>query len=194
MRFTSNLALPVTLSLSISFAALANTSPESPNFDYLQYGYTQFDDSDNKLDGYHIKGSYSFSDGVFVRGRYQDVSDNIDNISFDVDMTTLAIGYNFPVSKNISYYAAASYEQIDEGTDSGNNDGFGAYLGAKNLISPQVELYGELNYININDLDKSEIGYEFGAQYYFNYQWSVGVNYRKFDDVSLINAGLRLSF
>jgi hypothetical protein len=199
MRFKSNLALAITLSLFVSSGVFAHKSPEphkTPNFDYLQAGYAQFDIGFMKLDGYHVEGSFSVNENIFVRGRYLNTSKDIDNISNELDMTTVSIGYKLPVNKNTSYYAAISYEEISlgGGSDNESNDGYGASLGSKSFINPQVELYGELNYIKIDDLNLSEIGYEFGAQYYLNNHWSVGANYRKFDDTSLVNAGFRFSF
>lgn len=199
MRFKSILAASAILSLSVSFSSMAHKSSDAhpaPNFDYVQAGFTQLGDGEDKLDGFHVEGSYSLSDTVFVRGEYQDASDTIMGVDFNVDITSLAVGHKASVNPNTSYYMAVSYEELGASADgfSNSEDGFGAYVGVKSFLNPKVELYGELSYLNIHDADISEIGYELGGHYYFTKKWSTGLSYRKIDDLSLVNLGLRYSF
>lgn len=191
MRLKTLLSLSAILSLSLSFGAMA----QSPTFDYVQAGYTQVD-VDEKMDGFHIEGSYSLTNHVFVRGEYQEASETFYTTRFDVDLTSLALGYQAAINDQTSYYAALSFEAMDAQAGPLKNDanGFGAYVGAKHFISPDVELFGELSYINIHDADISNVSYELGGQYHFDDAWSAGVSYRKLDDTALVNAGVRYAF
>ena len=78
------------------------------------------------------------------------------------------------------------------GFGSEDEDGFGATIGMRGMVSDQVELFGTLSYVDLGDDDGTAIGG--GALYSFTDTFALGANVEFDDDVTIYGVSARLYF
>ncbi len=175
--------------------AFANTAPV---WDYASIGIERADIEGDNLTGFVIEGSKALTDNFFIMGEYSSVSDDIMGVDVDLNWTRLGGGVYSSVSSNTDAYLQLSYENLEVvGSDgdfsvSSDQDGFGASVGIRSQISPNLELYGSVGYFEFDDED--DTGVELGFQYATSDTLSIGAEYMTMEDYDSVNLTLRLAF
>lgn len=172
----------------------ANASAEF-DYDFFEFTYAdiEFDDIDVDGDALGIGGSYELNDDVFVFGSYQDA-----DLDFGVDATTfgVGIGYHTPLSEAVDLVANVSYQWVEidvPGFGDEDEDGFGLGIGMRFAATPEVELSGGINYVDLGD-GGDDTSLSVGALYDFTDAFTAGIGGNFGDDVSSIAATARLYF
>jgi len=180
---TSKIALLVTASFLCAPAVFA----ASPNFNYVEGGYTKldFDNVNFEPDGFKVSGSASVSNNLFLNGSYTDASDGV-----DYNHLSLGLGYRVAAASNTDVYGIVSYEEMELGNF--DNNGYGLTAGVRSFITPNIELDGGLSYIDIDKNDETYLN--LGASYYITHVAAVNVAYRTSDDSDMITLSGRYSF
>ncbi|WP_067014064.1 porin family protein [Marinomonas spartinae] len=190
--------LTTALLASISSAYAA----DAPQWNQLSIGYVngtleQSGSSDIDLNGAAISGSILLNDSVFLAGRFESTSGDINisnrNVDVDVRRGEFGLGYRYGVTSTTDVYAKLSgiYYEVEAslGNISAKEDTNGGQLeaGIRSMITPNVELGASAAYIKYSDVDDGEDDNDKNlnifAAYHFNDKWSAGLGYSKMDDV-----------
>ena len=171
-------------------ALSASASAEDFDYTFLTagYGIVNFDAANADGDGFNLGGSYAINSDYHVFGRYQGVG-----LDFGVDATTFGAGfaYNRGLSDQVDFIASISYEYVEVGTADDSGLGFG--LGLRFAASDVLEVNAGIKIINLND-SGSDTGFQLGALYDINEQFSLGVSGDWTDDVSTYSLVGRMYF
>lgn len=189
-------------SIAIMAALLAPTAAlaDTPAWNIVEAGYAQVDvdDLDSNLSGFNVRGSFLIGDNVIVSALHTSVSDEIDGVDVDLSQTSAGLGYRYGLTNSTDVYGLVTYESADaefsyQGNSiEGDGNGFGLTLGLRSRITANLELDGNIGYIDLEDEDETTVNV--GAYYYFTQHFAIGVNYRTIDDLSIAGAGLRYAF
>lgn len=159
----------------------------------LRYSYIElrFADADeNSGDGLQLKGSFDLDNNWIIVGE-------INSLEFGggVDETTIQIGggYVFRNYDNMDLIATASFVDAKVDTFFGDLDdtGFALSAGARGMVTPQLEIRGFVNYIDVN---QSDTFFEIAGDYYFSPRFSAGISIEFAGDNDLISVGGRWYF
>ncbi|MFQ3235994.1 MAG: opacity protein-like surface antigen [Paraglaciecola sp.] len=180
---TSTVALLVAASLLVTPAAFA----ASPDFNYVEGGYTKldFDNSNFKPDGFKVSGSASVSHNLYLNAAYTDASDGV-----DYNHLSLGLGYRLSAASNTDVYGMASYEEVERGNFDDN--GYGLTAGVRSFITRNIELDGGLSYIDIDKNDETYLN--LAVSYSITPRAAVNLAYRTSDDTDMITLSGRYSF
>ena len=183
---------------SIILAALLLASSyagaQSVSYDYLELGYQSVDiDNGPSGNGWSLGGSFSFAERWYGFANFSNADFN-----FGIDLEQLAVGagYHLPLSKATDFFAELAYIDASAGAngfDSADDNGFGASIGARGMLTPKFELQGTISYV---DLGGGADGTALGAEgwYHFNPQFAGGVTTAFGDDANTIGLALRWNF
>lgn len=165
-----------------SFSAMANT----PDWRYVEGGFISYD-TDGRVDpdGVFAAGKYLLNPNIYLNGELGWAE------SGNVDFTNLTIGggYRYPVNKTTDVYAGANFERVD--SDYYDDNGYSLVTGVRSMVLPELEVTGELGYVDINDGD---ITLKAGAYYYLNNQFALGASYEFMDDSDVLQLTARYAF
>jgi Outer membrane protein beta-barrel domain len=185
-RFVSFLLL-----MGLASAAAA----DGLNYTYAEVGYGRIniDNPDVDGDAFGIGGSFALTDEFHLFGSYSTA-----NLDFDVDYTQfdLGFGFNAPISDTIDVVATLSYVDVEVGASgfgSADDNGYGVGVGLRGLVSPQLELFGGVEYVDLND-SGSDTSLGAGLRYNFNEIFSMGLSGAWGDDVSTYTLSGRANF
>ena len=190
------LALIVALMISPAFAG-------DLNYNYIQGGFQTLDlDDDSGLvdddgSGFAIRGSVEIAPSWYLFGSYGSAdldSAFLDDIDFDE--LTIGGGYYASLSQRADVFAELAYVSVEvdaAGLGSEDDNGFGARVGVRGMVSDRVELLGAVRHV---DLDAAGDGtsLEGEAWYAFTEQFSLGVSGSFGDDVTVLGINGRLYF
>lgn len=183
MRKVISLLAGLTLSAT-SFITLA----DSPEWRYVEGGYTKMDFDDNESfepDGFVVSSKYLLNSNIYLNGEYS----NFEEGSFDFDMLTLGAGYRLPINNTTDAYFGANFERIDGDFD--DETGYSVNAGLRSMVTEQVELLGEVGYYDVEDGDTT---FKVGANYYITPQWAIGASYKLIDELDIMQVTARYSF
>lgn len=185
--------------LTVSLLALVLASPAfagglSYNFIEGQYQKVEFDEGsiDVDGDGFGIGGSFELNENVFVLASYASA-----DFDFGIDLNQLAIGagYAVEISETADFFATLSFIRAEveaSGFGSLDDDGFGATIGVRGMVSERVELFGTLSYVDLGDDDSTAIGG--GALYNVTDIFALGANVEFDEDVTSYGVIARIYF
>lgn len=180
-----NIKIPLLVAAAMTCAPAVFAA--SPDFSFVEAGYTQLD-FDNKRfepDGFKIAGSASVSNNLFLTGAYTDTSDGR-----DYNALSLGLGYRVAAASNTDVYGILSYEELEQGA--ADDNGYGLTAGIRSFVSRNLELDGGLSYI---DVDKDDETYLYiGASYYITPEAALNLAYRTSDDTDMLTLSGRYSF
>ncbi|WP_421132896.1 outer membrane beta-barrel protein [Alteromonas sp. A079] len=178
------ITLLAVLTATSSFSVLA----DSPNWRYVEGGYTKIDFDNNESfepDGLTVNSKYLLNNNWFLNGEYSFFEEG----NFDFDMLTVGAGYRLPVNATTDAYFGANLERVDGDVE--DDTGYSINAGLRSMITDQVELAGEVGYY---DIDEGEATIKVGANYYITPQWAVGASYEMIDDLDIMQVTARYAF
>jgi hypothetical protein len=185
------------LCLSMATAA-AQTNAKAPpveiSYGYLQGGYQEVSlDNGPDGDGFGIGGSFEFSDSVYAFASYGTAS-----FDFGVDLDELAIGagYHTRITGSTDVFAALAYIVADADSNafgSLDENGFGATIGVRGMLSPKLELAASIGYVDLgNGADGTSLG---GAAWYsLGSKLALGINADFAENGESFGVGVRWYF
>ena len=131
--------------------------------------------------GFGIKGWGKVANQFLLTGEYQTAELEVGSVDFDLDQLRVGGGFLLPMDNNITLFARAEFVQIDiEGDEA---DGFGIHVGGIVTVSPQVNVYGSLGMLDLeDDSNNSDDGLEFliGGEFMFAPNLGAFIEYRDF--------------
>lgn len=177
--------------LGVSGAGFAQTF----DYNYVEgyYGTIDFDDLGVDGDGFGIGGSFAVSERFHVFGEYQkaDLDFGVDVSQFD-----LGVGFNTPISDVVDVVARLAYvsAEVDvSGLGSADEDGYGAGVGLRGMVTPQFELNGDITYVDLGS-GSGDTSFGAGFLYHFSDAFAAGLSGDWDDDASMYQLTGRMSF
>lgn len=184
-------ALILLVGLLAQSVALAQSNLQQRTDLSYNYAELRFVDVDtNGGDGIAFNGSFDLQNNWLIVG-------GITSIDFDnnVDATWLELGagYVWPVSEDFDLVSTLRFVSGDLDTPFGGSDdnGFALSSGVRGLLTPQFEVRGSVNHIN---LDNSDTYLEIAGDYYITPQVSAGLSLEFAGDSDAITIGARWFF
>ena len=186
-------------SLGIALLLLAGpalAADISYNYIQLDYGFVELEDVLPGVsvdgDGPGVSGSVEIGENWFIGAGYQKV-----DFDYDVEFEQIAAGLGFhtPIAANTDFFATLSYVQVDASGAGGSasENGYGATIGVRGMVSESLELDGTLGYVDLGD---GADGTSFGAAAIYNFTkvFSLGVSVGFEEDATSYGAGVRFYF
>lgn len=176
------LALATSLFLALGTAQAS----EAPKWDFVDASYLSTKIEGERLNGLGLSASKLINENVFALGSYSYQTWSEGDQEIDLSSFTAGVGYRHAVAENtdvfgtIEYVYAnvdVAYDDKSGGSDSEN--GYGAKLGVRSMLTNEIEVQGVVNYVN---LDGSDTSYTVKGLYHINTQFSVGAGFTKADD------------
>lgn len=184
--------LLVTSLLLLAFPAFAGDI----SYNYVQIGYQKIDIDDPGIgfdvdgDGFGVAGSFEIGESWFIGAGYSQA-----DFDFGIDLDELAVGvgWHTVMSNNSDFYALLQYVRAEasaSGFPSVDEDGIGAQIGVRGMVTDNVEIGGSIGYVDLGDAGD---GTSFGAnvQYYFTESFAVGLLLGFDEDATSYGAGVR---
>ncbi|MDJ0910243.1 MAG: hypothetical protein QNI99_13680 [Woeseiaceae bacterium] len=181
----------------ISLVALAGPAlADGIDYNYIEAGYYELDLDDSIIDvdgdGINIIGSFEVGESMFVRAEYATA-----DLDFGVDLDELYIGLGVhtPIGNNADFFGIINYVSLEASAFglSEDDDGFGATVGVRSMVTDTVELAGQIEYIDLSD-SGDDTSFGGSAWYYFSDNFSVGLTADFSDDITRYGLGARLFF
>lgn len=147
---------PLLLAAALLPAAAATAKPLS--YDYIEGQLISSDIEDEDGTGLGIGGSFLLQPSLFLTGSYETVG--YDSADFDVMM--VGIGGRTPLSLSspvkLDLYGSFGLENLtidfdNRFADDYDDSGFGLRGGLRAALSPQLELVGELRFVDYGDIE-----------------------------------------
>lgn len=170
---------------------------EGPSYNFVQAGYQSVDldvggGFDVDGDGWGVGGSVEFGESFFGFAAYSDIG-----FDFSVDLSQLqvGVGWHTGISDSTDFVARAGYVEAEvdaPGFGSFDDSGYLVAIGVRSNITPLIELFGEVAYVDFGDDDNTSVG----GGVYFNLTetFAIGVGASTDDDATAYGANLRLYF
>ena len=164
----------------------------------LSYSYAElrFVDVDTGGgDGIRFNGSFELENNWLIVGGLTslDFNNNVDSTTVE-----LGAGYVWHYSEDFDLVSSLRFVQTDIDTPGGNFDdnGFAFSAGARGLLTPQFEIRGSVNHINVIqiNLDNRDTYLELAGDYYFTEQFSAGLSLEFAGDTNAFTIGARWFF
>ncbi len=181
-------------------AALAGAPAmaDGPSYNFLTAGFQEVDFDDDVLseidgDGWTAGGSVEISDNLHVFAGYGSAE-----FDFDVELTEWAVGIGLhtPISNTTDFVAEIAYVEAEaEALGLGfEEDGYGASIGLRSMLTEQLELAGSFNYVDFGDDAGDDTSLDAAMWYSLTPQFALGISAGFDDDVTTYGAGFRLYF
>ena len=171
-----------------AFAQTTGAAQPDLSYTYAELRFVDFDD--NGGDGLRINGSFDLGNNWIILGGLTTVDFNS---NVDGDIFEIGGGYVWSYTPDWDLIGTARFVSADIDTPGGSADesGFALSGGARGFLTPEFEMRGSVNYI---DLDDSDTYLELAGDYYFTRQFSAGVSVELAGDSDLFSVGVRWFF
>lgn len=177
--------------LLVQGVAVAQTGQQQRaalNYNYAELRFVDVDE--NGGDGFRFNGSFDLqNDWLIVGGLTSlDFNNNVDSTLLE-----LGAGYVWHYSEDFDLVSTLRLVRADFDTPGGDSDdnGFALSAGARGLLTPEFEIRGSVNHIN---LDNSDTYLELAGDYHFNRQFSAGLSLEFAGDSDVFTIGARWFF
>lgn len=184
--------LLVLAALSIHATSAAQSSQQPPQSD-LSYSYAElrFVDVDTSGgDGFRLAGSYELDGPWILVGAFTALDFNN-----NVDSTLLELGggyvWNYSADFDLVSTLRLVRAEVDFPGGDADDTGFAFSAGARGKLTPQFEVRGSVNHIN---LDNSDTYLEIAGDYYFSERLAAGVSLDFAGDTDSFTLGARWFF
>jgi opacity protein-like surface antigen len=206
------------LSLCVAALVVATSAVADSNSDiswnYLSVGYAKAsikwhqdelgEAQRLKPDGWQLHGSFLLSEHLYVRGRYDRVTDTWFGVNLKAEQSWLSLGLRQQVMPGMDTFFEAGYAKETATSDiafmddiafrvrdSGNGYQLGA--GVRYLAAPALELGAAIRHVNVSGVDNSTLG-ELSARYRLSPQFDLYSNYLFESDGSILGVGVSFHF
>ena len=154
----------------------------------------EIDDGPDDGDGFHIGGSALVTNNVFLYGSFETVE--FDDFDAELDLIEFGAGYIYPINTQwdanfelgLVNADASAFGQSDDDT------GFSLAAGARGMVTPQIEARGKLVYVDNDLLDDSDTFITLAGDYFFQPNFSAGVEIDLAAEYETLSLGLRYYF
>lgn len=167
----------------LSFGAMADT----PSFDNVEIGYSNFDFGDVDIDGFELKFSKEINDSFYAAGDYTKLSENGASLS----LTTVGVGYKNDISANSTFFTELDYAQVD-GEGGYNESGFELTSGIRSMITDKFELKAAVEYLDVDGDDTTSL--VLGSAYNLSDNYAIYADYKYESDLTRYGVGVRFNF
>ena len=189
------------LGLSLTLLALPAFAGDI-SYNFVELGYQKIDVDDVGIgadadgDGFGIGGAFEIGESWFVAASYSSAELDLPvgfGVSIDLDQMALGAGWHTAMSDNSDFYALLQYVQAElsvDGFGSADEDGIGATIGIRGMVTDKVEIGGSIGYVDLGDAGD---GTAFGANLLYNFteNFAAGVFLDIEEDVTGYGAGVR---
>ncbi len=177
--------------LLVQGIAIAQTVEQKPVDLSYSYAELRFVDVDFRGgDGFRINGSYELDNNWLIVGGLTslDFNNNVDST-----LVELGGGYIWHYSEDFDLLSTLRVvrSEIDVGGIDADETGFALSAGTRGLLTPQFEIRGSVNHINLDD---SDTYLELAGDYYFTEQVSAGASLEFAGDTDAFTIGARWFF
>jgi hypothetical protein len=176
------------LAQSIAVAQTAQQPRAHLNYNYAELRFVDVDE--NGGDGLRFNGSYDLqNDWLIVGGLTSlDFNNNVDSTLLE-----LGAGYVWSYSEDFDIVSSLRFVRAEFDTPGGDSDdnGFALSSGIRGMLTPEFEIRGSVNHINLDD---SDTYLELAGDYHFNRQLSAGLSLEFAGDADVITIGGRWFF
>lgn len=171
-------------------------SADGLSYSYLEprWAETELDDGtfDVEGDGFVFNGSLEFSETVhlFVGFDKLEFDDNV-----EVSTRLVGGGLSVPLSPRADLVFRGGFAEAEFETPffSDEDDGTFVSAGARVLVTPDIELYGDYRKLYLDNIDDEE-STTLGLEFYASESFSVGPSVTWVDDVTTWTLGGRIYF
>lgn len=173
-------------------APLLSQAAAEPRYTYGEIGYinADFDDIDADGDGFGLGASYAFHKNFHALVEYQDL-----DLDGDADANSLALGVggNFPLRPGLDFVGRLRWinQEVDVGSQSNDEDGYGLEAGIRMMINPQLEIDSSIKYVDIEEDDTSFV---IGGLYELTPVFALGGDVELSDDYTAVFLKARFYF
>lgn len=176
------------LAQSIAVAQTAQQQRANLNYNYAELRFVDVDTSGG--DGIRFNGSYDLQNNWLIVGGITSLDFN-NNV--DATVLELGAGYVWHYSKDFDLVSTLRFVNTDFDTPGGSSDdsGFAFSAGARGLLTPEFEIRGSVNHIN---LDNSDTYLELAGDYYFTREFAAGLSLEFAGDSDVFTIGARWFF
>lgn len=205
MEFKSKIALSIAACIAASSSAFADDHMgNGPKWDLVEAGYVEgdIDIEDSSPTGFGGAFTKSLGENFYLTGRYRDISEDVtmfgESVELEVSQISLGAGYSVHVTDSTDVFGQVTYENLELGASSGgesaseDDNGFGAEIGVRSMLTDSFELGAKIGYLDI--ADESETTFGASAYYYVTDTVAVGATYEMWDDVDFMGINLRYAF
>jgi hypothetical protein len=170
---------------------------ERPSYSEVDLSYvtTDVDNFNEDVDGFRLRGSLEITDQAFLFASYTDQSTSIFGEDLNYNTYNLGAGYAWPIAESVDVYGKVGYTKVEAeyAGFSADDDGYTLAGGLRGRMTPQLELEGSLNYVDLSDSgNDTSIG--LGASWFFTEQFAVGAEGEFGGDANTYGFGVRWSF
>jgi hypothetical protein len=188
-------ATGVVLAAATQLAAAAS----GPEYTYAELGYVYTNGDDIDGNGFDANISFGATDMIFLKFGYQRDQLDVTGVTADVDADKFLIGggAHFQVMDKTDLVGSLSYVDIEYTgiVPSQGDDGYEAAIGARSMLTKELELNAFFTYASrdnlVNNEDDDTI-YSLGAVYKLNKDFSLVGNFDHGEDVDNYGVGVRL--
>lgn len=177
--------------LLLQGVAIAQTTTQKTaglDYSYLELRFVDVDS--NGGDGIRFYGSYDF-------GNHWQIVGGITSLDFNnnVDATVIELGagYVWHYSDDFDLVSTLRYvsSEVENPAQSVDDDGFAISAGTRGWLTPEFEIRGSVNHINIGN---SDTYLELAGDYHFTEQFAAGLTVELAGDTDVITIGARWFF
>jgi hypothetical protein len=177
--------------LLVQGVAIAQTVEKKPVDLSYTFAELRFVDVDFRGgDGFRLNGSYELEGNWLIVGGLTALDFNNSDDSILVE---LGGGYVWHYSEDFDLLSSVRVvrSDVDVGGIGADETGFALSAGTRGLLTPQFEIRGSVNHINLDD---SDTYLELAGDYYFTEQFSAGVSLEFAGDMDAFTIGARWFF
>ena len=182
--------------LVVLFAAMIAMSgvavADGPVWTYVDLGFTVGDSNDEEFTDGDTDGISL--DGMWGKGLWH-VGGSYGQIGFqdlDADVYKIMVGINPEITDNIDMYVDLFLHNWDDSDNGFEADRTGLAWGVRAMVTDNFELNGGMSYVDFDvDGDESvtDVGFNFGLQYFVNDSFGLGFTFDRFDFVDTDDYG-----
>ncbi|MEN7342085.1 MAG: hypothetical protein AAAFM81_04050 [Pseudomonadota bacterium] len=166
------------------------------SYDYLElrYAESEIDVNPGQIDGdgWQFNGLFEISNSLHLFAGYErfEFDDNV-----RVSTTVVGGGLALGVSPTTDIVLRAGFVdgELDDPLFETSDEGFLLSAGVRSLITPDIELYGNLQTIDFDDIGEEEL-MTVGADFYLNDEFSIGPNITWVEDTTTWSIGAKFFF
>lgn len=165
---------------------------DGPAWTYVDLGFTVGDSNDEEFtdgdtDGISLDGSWG--KGLWhVGGSYGQLGFQ----DLDADVFKVMVGINPEITENTDMYVDVFFHNWDDSDAGFEADRTGLAWGIRSMITDNFELNGGMTYTDFDvdgDEGVTDVGFNFGMQYFFNESMGLGFTFDRFDFVDTDDYG-----